>query len=288
MEEQDGAELLAQGKAFVDLSYWRKVAVTGADALTWLNDLVSSDISDLVPGRAKQALLLSPTGRIRAMFTAAVPEQTIVLLQDPSQPSPVDDILSRYVLSSDVQLVDRTDELGLFAFPGLTVPPDVPGAAFSAPSCLGDGVDLISQGEGHDRLAAALSGTFRAAGGEEMERWRVLAGKPLLGVDALEEDLPVEAGLDDLVSYGKGCYLGQEAVAKVRNLGHPRRLVMALEANETVSPGDAILADGSEAGQVTSAARVGGRSLAIARVAWEARTGPLRTTTGTDLVPRST
>src|SRR6266545_3476988 len=162
MEEQDGAELLAQGKAFVDLSYWRKVAVTGADAFTWLNDLVSSDISDLVPGRAKQALLLSPTGRIRAMFTVAVPEQTIVLLQDPSQPSPVDDILSRYVLSSDVQLVDRTDELGLFAFPGLTVPPDVPGAAFSAPSCLGDGVDLISQGEGHDRLAAALSGTCRS------------------------------------------------------------------------------------------------------------------------------
>ncbi len=288
MEEQDGAELLDQGKAFVDLSYWRKVAVAGSDALRWLNDLVSSDISDLAPGRAKQALLLSPTGRIRAMFTVAVPEQTIVLLQDPSQPSPVDDILSRYVLSSDVHLVDRTDELGLFAFPGLTSPPDVPGATVSAPSCLGAGLDLICPATDHDRLAAALGESFRGSGGEEMERWRVLVGRSLLGVDALEEDLPVEAGLDDLVSYGKGCYLGQEAVAKVRNLGHPRRLVMALESNETVSPGDPILAAGTEAGQVTSAARVGGRSLAIARVAWEARTGPLRTTTGIDLLPRST
>src|ERR1041385_5056937 len=97
MEEQDGAELLAEGKAFVDLSYWRKIAVTGSDALTWLNDLVSNDVLDLAPGRAKRALLLSPTGRIRAMFTVAVPAETILLIQDPFQPSPVDDMLSRYV-----------------------------------------------------------------------------------------------------------------------------------------------------------------------------------------------
>src|SRR5438552_7836431 len=286
MEEQDGAELLAQGKAFVDLSYWRKVAVTGADALTWLNDLVSNDLSDLAPGRAKQALLLSPTGRIRAMFTVAVPASTILLIQDPSQPAPVEDILSRYVLSSDVQLEDRTGELALFAFPGLASPPDVPGATFSAPSCLGAGLELVCAAADHDRLAATLGKSFRATGGEEMERWRVLAGRPLLGVDALEEELPVEAGLDDLVSYDKGCYLGQEAVAKVRNLGHPRRLVAALEASELVPPGDTVLVDGSEAGQVTSVAQIGGRVLAMARLAWEARTGPFRTATGTDLTPR--
>jgi folate-binding protein YgfZ len=288
MEEQDGAELLAEGKAFVDLSYWRKVAVTGADAPTWLNDLVSNDVSDLGRGRARQALLLSPTGRIRAMFTVAVPSETILLIQDPSQRSPVDDVLSRYVLSSDVQLEDRTGELALFAFPGVISPPDEPGASVSAPSCLGVGLDLICPAADHDRLAATLAQSFRETGGEEMERWRVLAGRPLLGVDAVGEDLPVEAGLDDLVSYGKGCYLGQEAVAKVRNLGHPRRLVMALEASEMVSPGDAVLVDGSEAGQVTTVARIGGRVLAMARVGWEARTGPFRTATGTELKPRST
>ncbi|SRR6266496_896827 len=286
MQEQDGAELLARGRAFVDLSYWRKVAVTGSDALAWLNDLVSSDVSDLAAARAKHALLLSPTGRIQAMFTVAIPEATIVLIQDPSQPQPVDGVLSRYVLSSDVRLEDRTEDLGLFAFPGLAMPPDAPGTASSAPSCLGGGVDLICPAEDHDRVAAALVEAFGAEGGEQLERWRVLAGRPLLGVDALEEDLPVEAGLDDLVSYDKGCYLGQEAVAKVRNLGHPRRLVVALEANDMVSPGDAVLADGAEVGQLTSAAQVGGRVLAMARVAWEARTGPFRTATGIGLTFR--
>ena len=63
---------LTEGRVFVDLSYWRKVAVTGGDAVEWLNDLVSADVADLLPGRARRSLLLSPTGQVRAEFDAEV------------------------------------------------------------------------------------------------------------------------------------------------------------------------------------------------------------------------
>jgi tRNA-modifying protein YgfZ len=286
MADTENDSLLGSGRGFADLSFWRTVAVSGGDAFTWLNDLISADISDLTPGRARRALLLSPTGRVRAEFTVAIPDGILILIQDPSQPSPIDALLQPYTLSSDVVLEDRTTALALFAFPGRREVPDIPGTAHSAPSCLGVGVDLIAPEEDHDHLAAALATAFTLVGNEAIEEWRVMAGIPRCGVDALEEDLPQECGLEDAVSFDKGCYLGQEAVAKVRNLGHPRRLLLSLEAEEHVSPGDPVEVAGVLAGEVSSAAHRDGRAFVLARIRWEAREGPFRTSRGAELVPR--
>jgi hypothetical protein len=137
-----------------------------------------------------------------------------------------------------------------------------------------------------ERLAKAFE-AFAKVGAETVERWRVTAGLPRFGVDGTSGDLPAEAGLDALVSYGKGCFLGQEAVARVRNLGHPRRSVVMVEAGSAVSPGDPVLVDGSEVGQVTSVGEANGGWRALARVGWNAQLGPLRTATGTELRPLS-
>ena len=95
----------------------------------------------------------------------------------------------------------------------------------------------------------------------------------------------LEAGLDDLVSYDKGCFLGQEAVAKVRNLGRPRRVLLRLRSHETVAPGEPVVLDGDEIGAVTSAASDGDGTILFARVAWEARAGALSTAAGAHLRP---
>ena len=116
------------------------------------------------------------------------------------------------------------------------------------------------------------------------DRWRIEHGVPRVGTDIAEGDLPVEAGLDDLVSHDKGCFLGQEAVAKVRNLGHPRRFLLRLRCDAPVAPGDPVLLDGDEVGAVTSAASVGSGTIVFARVPWEARSGDLRTTAGAPFV----
>jgi folate-binding protein YgfZ len=285
MEHSSVVDALGAGRAFVDLSFWRKVAVSGGNAFDWLNDLVSANISDLGPGRARRSLLLSPTGRIRAEFTAAVRAGSLLLLQDPEQPKPIDALLSPYVLSSDVELEDRTAELALFAFPGRSAPPDTLRMTPSVPSCTGAGVDLLAVAEDHDFLLTSLSKAYTLAGAEALEAWRIVAGIPRFGVDALEDDLPQEGGYVDAVSFDKGCFLGQEAVAKVRNLGHPRRIVMHLSADGAVSPGEDVEAGGEPAGEVTSVWGDGGLWWLLARVAWRGREGPFHSAGGVPLVP---
>jgi hypothetical protein len=286
MGSANGVEELVSGSAFVDVSSRRTIAVSGSQALEWLNDLVSAGLDDLAPGRSRPSLLLSPTGAVLAAFTVALVGGSIVLIQDPRQPRSIAGLLEPYVLSSDVRLDDRTGELAIFAFPGRTDVPDAPGADPSAPSCLGVGADVISVAEEHDRVLASLSAAASRASDDDAEAWRVAAAIPAVGVDTAEGDLPAECRLEEAVSFDKGCYLGQEAVARTRNLGHPRRLLVAVEGDGAVAPGDVVHAGDGETGSVTSTARVDGRTLALARIRWEHRDAPLRTAAGVELRPR--
>lgn len=259
----------------------------GTDALQWLDDLVTADLSELALGRARHALFLAPTGGVRASFTVTVPGGGLLLIQDPTQARSVQELLEPYILSSKVVLEDRTGQLAIFGFPGLTEPPDAPATAHSTPSCLGVGVDVMAPDKDHDLLIRSLSETYAHAGNEEVEAWRISAGISRFGIDAFEGDLPQESGLYGAVSRDKGCFPGQEAVAKVDTLGHPRRLVLPLEAEGPASPGDAILLDDSEVGEVTSSAAVGDRTLLLGRLRWEARDAQLRTGLGTELRRRA-
>jgi len=282
MEEASVSDL-GSGRVFVDLSGWRTVAVTGGEALGWLDALLSADLRDLRPGRARRSLLLSPTGQVRADVTVGMPEREILLLQDSRQPRPILDLLAPYVLSSDVELVDRAGDLSVLAVPGGDDLPEMPGAHLTTPSALGPGLDVVGSFEDHDRLAAHLASILRQAGEAEVEAWRIRNGSGRLGVDVLAEDLPQEGGLDDAVSFDKGCFLGQEAVARVRNLGHPRRALVRLEGDEALSPGQPVFAADQAAGTITSAAVEPGSSVALARVRWALRDGPFRTGSGRPL-----
>ena len=281
------AELLGSGRAFADLSTWRKVAISGTGALEWLNDLVTADISSLPPGRASHALLLSPTGGVRASFTVAMPGGSLLLLQDPAQRAPIDELLEPYVLSSDLSIDNRTDALALFSFPGSAEAPEVPATDHSIPSCLGSGVDVTAPAQDRELLLRSLSMRYARASDDDVEAWRIARGMPRFGVDGIEGDLPQESGLCKAVSRTKGCFLGQEAVAKVDSLGHPRRVVLALETQGPASPGDPVLYRGTEVGTITSVTTSGAQTLLFARLRWEARNGDLNTGQGTRLRPRA-
>ena len=278
----------ARDQAFADLSSWRKVGVQGADALAWLGDLVSADIADLSPGRSRRSLLLSPTGRVRAEFTVAALAEGYLLLQDPLQPHDLDDVLEPYVLSSAVTLEDRTNGLALISIPdqALAHVSGTNGLRTSSPSCIGAGIDLLAPADGHDALVSTLSRHLRPAASADVESWRISAAISRFGVDATSDDLPQEGGLEGAVAFDKGCYLGQEAVARARNLGHPRRLLLALQAGGPVAAGEPVLIGGLEAGRVTSASTAEGSTLVLARVSWPARQGPFRTASGMELRPR--
>ena len=268
---------LLEGRAWADLSDWRKSFVSGSDARAWLQDLITAEIDDLEPGFARRSLLLSPTGRIRADFTVAVLPSGLLLVQDPRQPHPIERLLAPYVLSSDVHLRDRTEDLGLLAFPNAEPPSDSRTFAYR-PSTLGTGFDaLVEQPEDRERLTVGGQPVSR----ERLEARRIERGEARFPVDLTESSLPHEAGLDHAIAYGKGCFLGQEAVARVRNLGHPPRVVLALRADSPVAAGDPIVSNDRAVGEITSVADPG--TAAIGRVSWAARDAELATRAGVEL-----
>jgi tRNA-modifying protein YgfZ len=274
--------------SYGDCSDWRKIGVTGGDALAWLNDIVSADLSTLGANEGRRSLLLGPSGKVRASFQAVrLDDGSALLIQDPAEPHPIDGLLAPYVLSADVDIEDWTQALALLMFPEARGPVPVPAGMWIKGSALGDeGFDLLVAVEERAAVVGALHDAIRAATDQEVEAYRVERGIPKVGVDVGEDDLPQEAGLDHAVAFDKGCYLGQEAVARVRNLGHPRRVLVRLQTDAHLAPGDQVLADGERAGRITSAVRVDGMTVALARVGWAARNSSLHTPEGTELTAR--
>jgi hypothetical protein len=275
-------DALERGWAFGVLPGWRIIAVGGADARSWLHDLVTADVEGLPDRRSRRSLLLSPTGRIRADFHLAAVDDSYLLLQAPDQPEPVDAILSPYVLSSDVVVEDRTDRSVVVAVldDGVAADRD-DGALVLTPSVLGTGHDLIVRPGDAQRLRAR----FREDGlvevsPEDLEARRVRRGVVRMMVDFGADALPAEAGLEDTIDFTKGCFLGQESVAKVRNLGHPPRVLLHVRSQAPISAGAPVLKDGETVGEVTSVAESSDGVTAIVRIRWDAASPQLATDAG--------
>jgi folate-binding protein YgfZ len=282
--DTDGLRALEEGRAFADLSTWRKVRVSGADAIGWLHDLLTADLAGLTPGTACRSLLLTPTGRIRADVHVARRDDDLMLLQTPEQPEDIGLALESYVLSSDVFLEDRSNDLASFALAGRAAAlVDAPDA--TTPSTVGPGADvLVPAGEAASRFVRSCVGAgLEAAGSDALEAWRIRRGSPRMGVDFDERSLPAEAGLDDVIDSHKGCFLGQESVARVRNLGHPARVLRHLRGLGRARRGDRIFAGSEPVGAVTSATGNGELTL-IASVRWDAADAPLALADGRTLI----
>lgn len=276
---------LEEGRAFVEHADTALVLVSGADARGWLHDLVTTDVASLERGSSRPSLLLSPTGRIRAAFQVlCLGARDFVLAQPEDQPRGVADLLAPYVLSSDVS-IEISPRLRLFSLPGADAPPPWSGDGWR-PCVHGPGVDLLIGGDEEEHADARRrleGGGLVPAGPDAVEAWRIRRGVPRFPVDLDEDSLPAEAGLQgSVIDLTKGCFLGQEAVAKVRNLGHPTRMVLAATADGPVAATDDVVSGDRVVGSVTSA----NASSIIIRVRWEARDAPLATPGGSRLRPR--
>jgi folate-binding protein YgfZ len=285
LEEQVRA--LDEGRAFVEGTRLELTLVSGADARIFLGDLVTADIASLGPQQVRPSLLLTPTGRIRAAFDVlGLNERDFLLAQPTDQPETVADALAMYVLSSDVTI--GSSRLRIFSVPRASEEPSWVIDPWR-PSILGGGFDLVVDG-GEEvfrdvRLQLAGEGLV-PTDAEAVELRRIRRGEPGFPADLGTGSLPAEGGWErDRIDLTKGCFLGQEAVAKVRNLGHPALTVVALRAEVPVASGEAVLAAGEPVGRVTSTAPRDGGSALIARVRWDARHGALHTTSGEMLRP---
>jgi tRNA-modifying protein YgfZ len=280
-------DALDSGRAFAELENVAVTIVSGGDARGWLNDLVTTDVMTLERFDTRPSLLLSPTGRIRASFhVLGLGDTGFALAQPSDQPARIADLLLPYVLSSDVTIYPS--RFRLFPVPGGEAPPTWLDDVWR-PSVLGDGFDILVGASDDDALndvRERLRGDgLEAVGPEAVDARRILRGEPTFPTDLDQESLPSEAGLDGppVTDRSKGCFLGQEAVAKVANRGHPTRLVLAVDVGGPVATGEEVLADGQSAGVVTSA--WGDRGLV--RLRWEARELAFSTASGTPIRRRS-
>jgi folate-binding protein YgfZ len=274
-------DALERGHAFAALLGWRVTWIRGADARGWLQDLVTVDVEGLADRRSRRSLLLTPTGRIRADFHVAAVDGSFLLLQPPEQSEGVGEILRPYVLSSDVQIEERSDRFALVAVLGEGAVVDGSDVVVLTPSVVGPGHDLVVPSDTAtpflERLRA--SGLVEAAP-TDLEEWRIRQGTPRMGADFGTDALPAEAGLEDAIDFTKGCFLGQESVARVRNLGHPPRVFLHVGSHAPIAPGASVVSGDVVVGEVTSVGSPLHGGDAIVRIRWDADRKRLATAAG--------
>jgi tRNA-modifying protein YgfZ len=279
---------LATRWGVVDQSHRGVLRITGADRLAWLHSLTTQDVEHLEPGAAAEALVLSPQGHVEHHLTLTDDGEAIWVHVEAGTATALLEFLTsmKFMLRVDAQDVSADYAVVKLLGPG------VPAAATPAGAArldTGFGTDLIApRSELAGRVADLRAAGAALAGTWALEALRIAAGRPRLGLDTDHRTIPHEVGwIETAVHLSKGCYRGQETVARVHNLGHPpRRLVLLhLDGSEDKLPahGDPVLAGDANVGFTGSAARhyeLGPIGLALVK-----RTTPVDATLTVDGVP---
>jgi tRNA-modifying protein YgfZ len=266
---------LAARWGVVDQSHRGVLRITGADRLSWLHSLTTQHIEHLKPGTAAETLVLSPQGHVQHQLTLTDDGTTTWVHVEPGRAQALLEFLTSMMFMLRVDVQDASADYAVLTLLGPEVPAAdaTPADATLAGAALADavlagvrldtgfGTDLIvPRADLAASVAALRSGGAALAGMWAHEALRIAAGRPRLGLDTDHRTIPHEVGwIETAVHLSKGCYRGQETVARVHNLGHPpRRLVLLqLDGGEDKLPahGDQVLLGDASVGFAGSAAR---------------------------------
>jgi folate-binding protein YgfZ len=250
MPVTDDLELLRTGDAVVDRSDRGFVLVTGPDAFSFLQALVSADLDDLADGAAVHSLLLTPQGKLDVDFRLVRVGDDAWLDCDPGLGAQLAASLNRFKIRVKADVVDRGDEFGMLSYIG-------PGAGDGAAG--GPRVQRVPTRWGHDLIGPRpeLPTPAHVVDPVAYEAWRIEQGIPLQPFDLDDSTIPQEAFLEqDAVSFTKGCFLGQELVCRIDSRGHVNRFLRTFDAIEGDWParGAEVVVDGKVVGALTSVA----------------------------------
>lgn len=242
--------ILESGEGFVDLSHRGVVRVSGPDRLTWLHSLTSQFFEGLAPNTPTGALVLSPQGHVEhAMFGSDDGEAFTAHVEPGAAPALVE-WLDRMRFMMRVEVSDVTEDLAVVWRP-------------VSPSSTTE--DVVTPYAGYRFVPRADLRSFAAAAGPACGMWafealRIARGEPRLGLDTDHRTIPNEAGwIGPAVHLDKGCYRGQETVARVHTLGRPPRRLTLLHLdgsdNRLPARGSDLVLDGKLVGFVGTSAR---------------------------------
>jgi aminomethyltransferase len=272
-----------QGVGLGDLSHRGLVRIMGSERQRFLHAMVSNDTASLQSGQGCYATFLTHKGKMIADFAVYTEVDAYLLDLEPHIVGPFIKAIERFVISEDVTFHDDSADWGLLSLQGpraaellgLALERDVPDMvpyAHTLCQLAGHQVRLIRRshtGELGYQLLAPLESlpdvwqalwlhhdtcNARAVGLDTFEVLRIEAGLPLYGCDMTDETIPLEANLDEAISYTKGCYIGQEVVARLEGRGHVnRKLVGLLLSGQALpEPGAPIVSLAHQVGWITS------------------------------------
>jgi folate-binding protein YgfZ len=222
----------------------------GPDAIRFLNDLLSQEIATDAPGTVLRSLLLDPQGKLDHILWVLRGEDEVGLVTDPGRGSDLVSTLGRYRIRVQVEIEEETAPVWLVVGEMGTVPggwdrtdqgvvADVSWAKTKRVLKIGERPDLETMSEGR------------------YEELRIESGEPRFGKDVDEKTIPQQTGLVPVaVTFDKGCFLGQELVARIDSRGGnvPQRIGILEFEDGAPSEGSSIMHDGNEVGTITSAA----------------------------------
>jgi folate-binding protein YgfZ len=281
---------LRRTTALVDLSSRGRLCLLGADRRSFLNGQVTNDVAGLKDGEGCYAALVNAKARIQSDLNIYFLPEEILLDFEPGYGQAVSARLNQYIIADDVQVVDISADFGLLNLEGpqasnalhVALPPN---ALPTGPHRIvrhqddecGDlhiachlrtglpGFDCLVPAAGLHAFWSRLENAAHQVGGQAcgwqaLEWLRVESGLPRFGQDMDETNLAPETGITDrAINYRKGCYIGQEVIARIRTYGHVTRALRGLqfidELRELPVRGDKLLKAGREVGYLTSVIR---------------------------------
>jgi tRNA-modifying protein YgfZ len=280
----DAYAAMTESVALVDRSETGKLALTGPEAKAFLNGQLTNDIEALEPGQGCYAALLTHKGKMLADLRVIDTRSELLLLCERPALQALFDALRRFKVGFDCELHKRTLERGLLSLIGpraAAMTGQVDGTEHAnEPGVIGGaevllirtdvGVDVLCESHDTERVRDNLVHAGAVAIDEATaEVLRVERGRPRYGIDLDDSVIPQEAGLNErAVSFTKGCYVGQETVARLHYRGKPNRHLRGLRLSAPVATGTPLVLGEREVGRVGSSVvspRFGPIGLALVR-----------------------
>ena len=245
-----------------DLSHLGIVRVSGPDRLSFLQAILSQDLTPLEePGRLAQSLLLEPRGKVEfGLLLLSLPDD-IVLVTEAGQSDALVAGLNRWRIRVKCEISPANDDFGLLEVRGpgritlMAAEAGAPGVAWDWPGL--PGRLFLTPAADFEARWQDLAAVARPVGWEVREAVRIEAGIPRIGpgLDVDDRTIPQEAFLErSMVSFTKGCFLGQELVCRIDSRGHVNRYLRGIVVSDTVLPpvGAEVVSGGKKVGEVTS------------------------------------
>jgi len=281
-----------QGVALVDLSHWGLLKISDDDRLRFLHNQSTNDFQNLKPGQGCDTVFVTSTARTIDLVTAYVTEEAVLLLVSPNRRQQLLEWLDRYIFPMDrVELVDISNDSAIFSLVGpesdtlltkvgvqlligetyashqsLTLN-DIEVRIAKGSGLALPGYTLVVPASNAAKLWQSLTTADATPMGDRVwQQLRIEQGRPLPDYELTEDYNPLEAGLWNTISFEKGCYIGQETIARLNTYKGVKQQLWGVRLPAPVEPGIVVTVDGEKAGKLTSCTQMEQGCLGLAYI----------------------